>query len=98
MRYVSPETRLVGPEEAFDERLSPGAVAWERVRDSLGGGRFWSAALVLLLTLAIARSTSTVDWVDGIDIVTLVAVSGAVLMGVLALTPLSDAIPLGVGL
>src|SRR5262249_18406832 len=98
MRYVSPETRLVGPEEAFDYTLSAPAQLWERARESMGEGRLWSAVIVLLLTIAIARSTSTVDWVTGIDIVTWVALAGAVLLGVLALTPLRDPIPLGIGL
>jgi len=43
MRYVSPSGRLVSPEAAFDD--SPQARIWERVRDAVGGGRFWSAYL-----------------------------------------------------
>ena len=98
MRYVSPETRLVGPEAAFEERTGPLAMIWERARDSMGAGRFWTAALVLLLTLTVARSTATVHWVDGIDVITPIALGGAVLMGVLALTPIRDVISLGIGL
>jgi len=64
----------------------------------MSGGLGWTALLVLLLTLTIARSTATVGWVDGIDIVTYVAVGGAVLMGVLALVPLPWGVGLGSGL
>jgi transglutaminase-like putative cysteine protease len=96
MRYVSPETRLSGPEAAFED--SRASILWERVRESMGAGRFWAAALVLLLTLTIARSTSTVNWVDGIDVITPIALAGALLMGVLALTPPRDIVSLAIGL
>src|SRR6266550_2320938 len=87
MRYVSPSGRLVSPEAAFDD--SPQARIWERVRDAVGGGRFWSAVLVILLTFTVARSTSTVRWVDGID---------ALVLGVLAVLPVREPISLGIGL
>src|SRR5689334_19622991 len=96
MRYVSPEGRLVSPEAAFSD--SPQARLWERIRESVGGGRFWSAVLVLLLTLTVARSTATVHWVDGIDIITWVALGGAILMGVLASLPVREPISLAIGL
>ncbi|HEY8797149.1 MAG TPA: transglutaminase domain-containing protein [Candidatus Dormibacteraeota bacterium] len=51
------------------------------------GAAAWSAVLVLLLTLMIARSTATAAWVPGIDPVVPVALAGAVLMGVLAVLP-----------
>src|SRR2546430_4162827 len=86
MRYVSPEGRLAGPEAAFDSILNRRAMAWDRARGALGGGRIWSVALVLLLTFTVARSTSTVQWVSGIDVVNVIAVGAAVLMAVLALT------------
>jgi hypothetical protein len=95
MRYVSPEGRLVSPEAAFAD--SPQAMLWDRVKASVGGGRFWSAVLVALITLTVSRSTATVDWVPGIDIVTWVALAGALLMGVLALAPVGEALALGVG-
>ena len=95
MRYVSPEGRLVSPEAAFAD--SPQAALWDRIRESVDAGRFWSAALVLLLTLTVARSTATVHWVDGIDIITWVALGGAILMGVLALLPVREPISLGTG-
>ncbi|HEX3508842.1 MAG TPA: transglutaminase domain-containing protein [Candidatus Dormibacteraeota bacterium] len=62
------------------------------------GAVAWSAALILLLTLMIARSTATAAWVPGIDSVVLVALGGAVLMGVLAALPVPWPIGLGAGL
>src|SRR5256714_9783093 len=96
MRYVSPSGRLVSPEAAFDD--SPQARIWERVRDAVGGGRFWSAVLVILLTFTVARSTSTVRWVDGIDAIVWVALAGAFVLGVLAVLPVREPISLGIGL
>ena len=98
MRYVSPEGRLVGPEEAFDAALSGRALLWDRTREAMGGGRFWSAVLVILLTITVARSTTDVHWVDGIEVITLLAVAGAVVMGVLALAPVREPIALATGL
>src|SRR5213596_1512892 len=95
MRYVSPETRLVGPEAAFAERTGRVAQLWENARESMDGGRFWTAALVLLLTITVARSTTTVNWVPGIEVITPISLAGALLMGVLALTPVRDFIALG---
>ena len=96
MRYVSPSGRLVSPEAAFDD--SPQARIWERVREAVGGGRFWSAVLVVLLTFTVARSTSTVRWVDGIDAIVWVALAGALVLGVLAVLPVREPISLGIGL
>jgi transglutaminase-like putative cysteine protease len=62
------------------------------------GGLGWSALLIVLLTLVIARSTATAGWVDGIDVVTFVALGGAVVMGALALSPLPWGAGLGAGL
>ena len=87
MRYVSPDTRLTGPEAAFDQRTGGAATMWDRARESMGAGRFWAAVIVLLLTMTVARSTTTVRWVDGIDVITVIALGGALVMGVLALTP-----------
>ena len=39
MRYVSPEGRLVSPEAAF--AITPQGLMWDRIRESIGGGRFW---------------------------------------------------------
>src|SRR3989441_6447352 len=96
MRYVSPSGRLVSPEAAFDD--SPQALIWERIHDAVGGGRFWSAVLVLVLTFTVARSTSTVRWVDGIDVIVWVALAGAVVLGVLAVLSVREPLSLGVGL
>src|SRR5437762_7198212 len=96
MRYVSPSGRLVSPEDAF--RDGPQVLLWDRVRESIGGGRFWSAVLVILLTITVARSTATVRWVDNIDVILWVALGGALVMGVLAVLPVREPISLGIGL
>src|SRR2546430_13140063 len=98
MRYVSPEGRLAGPEAAFESTLNRRELLWDGARRSLGGGRFWSVVLVLLLTVTVARSTSTVQWVNGIDVVILIAVLAAVVMAVLALSRVREWIGLGIGL
>jgi transglutaminase-like putative cysteine protease len=85
------------PNPGFHLELVPGRL-WGRTRASLTGAVAWSAVLVLLLTLMIARSTATAAWVSGIDVVTAVALSGAVLMGVLAVTPVPWPAGLGIGL
>ncbi|GAC1474333.1 MAG: hypothetical protein PVS3B2_04090 [Candidatus Dormibacteraceae bacterium] len=61
------------------------------------GGRAWSALLVILLTLAIARSTVTASWVPGMDVVPLVALGGALLTAVLAVLPIRWPVGLAVG-
>src|SRR6184192_10447 len=98
MRYVSPEGRLAGPEAAFESTLNRRELLWDSARRSLGGGRFWSVVLVLLLTVTVARSTSTVQWVNGIDVVIVIAVLAAVVMAVLALSRVREWIGLGIGL
>src|SRR5438105_3239408 len=98
MRYVSPEGRLAGPEAAFESTLNRRELLWDSARRSLGGGRFWSVVLVLLLTVTVARSTSTVQWVNGIDVVIVIAVLAAVVMAVLALSRVWEWIGLGIGL
>src|SRR5260370_26862521 len=65
----------------------------QRTRDALPGGVLWTSLLVFFLTLAVAKSPGTAEWVGGIEVVPLVALAGAVLMGLLALTP----IPWGIG-
>src|SRR5256886_17295156 len=97
MRYVSPEGRLAGPEAAFESTLDRRGLVWGRARDAVGGGRLWSALLVLLLTLTVARSTTTVQWVTGIDVVNVIAVVAALLMGTLAVLPVREPIALGIG-
>ncbi|HEY1455816.1 MAG TPA: transglutaminase domain-containing protein [Candidatus Dormibacteraeota bacterium] len=58
----------------------------------------WSAVLVLLLSYDVARSTATAGWAPGIDVITIIAISGALLMAVLAVTPLASWAGLGIGL
>ena len=70
---------------------------WERVREAVGWGRLVSAVLVVALTLLVANSTSTAQWVDGTDVVVRIALFAAILMAVLALTPVPDGIALGAG-
>ncbi|MEA2628216.1 MAG: hypothetical protein QOJ10_676 [Chloroflexota bacterium] len=86
----------VSPNPRFGLALFPGRV-WGRARASLSEGLGWSAVLILLLTLMVARSTATAAWVGGIDVVAVVALAGAVLLGVLALAPIPWAVGLGIG-
>jgi len=87
----------VSPSPRFQLALVPGRV-WSRTRASMTGGLGWSAVLIVLLTFMIARSTATAAWVNGIDVVTLVALAGALFMGVLAVTRVPWVAGLGVGL
>src|SRR6266550_1524346 len=77
----------VSASTGFGPALWPGR-AWRRTRASMTGAAAWSAVLILLLTLMIARSTVTAAWVAGIDVVAPVALAGAVLMGLLAVVPM----------
>jgi len=71
-----------------------------RTRDALPGGVAWTSLLVFLLTLSIAKSTVTAQWVTGvgIEVVPLVAIGGAILMGLLALTAIPWAACLAIGM
>ncbi len=95
MRSVSHSAPLGRP-EGFDAGIAQTPLL-DRAREWLGGGRFWSAAIVLLLTLTVAKSTATVHWVDGIDVITPIAIVAAAVMSVLALLPIREPIALGVG-
>src|SRR5258707_2900162 len=77
MQSVSPRGRL---------QLVPGQVLGS-ARSSMQGGAWWSALIVLLLTFAVARSTATAGWVNGIDVIPLIALGGALFMAVLAAPP-----------
>jgi len=66
-------------------------------RSSMQGGLWWSALLVLLLTFAVARSTATAGWVNGIDVIPLIALGGALFMAVLAALPVPWPLALGAG-
>src|SRR5258708_13249259 len=76
---------------------TPGQI-WSGARTSMRGGVAWSALLVFLLTLSIARSTATAAWVPGMDAVPLIALSGALLMAVVAVLPVRWPIGLGFGI
>jgi transglutaminase-like putative cysteine protease len=71
---------------------------WTGARSSMRGGVSWSAVLVLLLTLSIARSTATAAWVGGMEVVPLIALSGALLMAALAVLPIRWPLALGFGM
>jgi transglutaminase-like putative cysteine protease len=87
MQSVSPRGRL---------QLVPGQVLGS-ARSSMQGGLWWSALLVLLLTFTVARSTATAGWVNGIDIIPLIALGGALFMAVLAALPVPWPLALGAG-
>src|SRR5260370_18770855 len=72
----------------------------QRTRAALPGGILWTSILVFLLTLAMAKSIVTAEWVVGvgIEVVALVAIGGAILTGLLALTPISWAACLAIGM
>lgn len=70
----------------------------QRTRDGLPGGVVWTSALVFLLTLSIAKSTVTAQWVTGMDIVPGVALAGAIVMGLLALAPIPWSVGIGIGM
>ncbi len=97
MRYVSPSGRLAGPEAAFEGGVTRSSAALERAREWMGGGRFWSAVFVLLITISVAKSTATAPWVDGLAVITPIAIIGAVLLTVLAILPVREPIALGIG-
>ena len=77
-------------------QLVPGHVLGS-ARSSMQGGLWWSALLVLLLTFTVARSTATAAWVNGIDIIPLIALGGALFMAVLAALPVPWPLALGAG-
>jgi transglutaminase-like putative cysteine protease len=85
------------PSPGFHVPLVPGRV-WGRTRDAMTWSSAASLVLILLLALTVAKSTATVAWVGGLDVVVVVALGAALLMGVLAVTPLPWAVGLGVGL
>ncbi len=87
----------VSPDPRSGLALFPSRV-WGRTRASLADGLGWSAVLIFLLTLMVARSTATAAWVGGIDVVAGVALAGALLLGVLAIAPIPWAAGLGIGL
>src|SRR5260370_35437112 len=59
----------------------------QRTRDALPGGVLWTSLLVFFLTLAVSKSTVTAEWVGGIEVVPLVALAGALVLGSPSLAP-----------
>jgi hypothetical protein len=78
-------------------QVAPGQL-WSGARSSMRGGQWWSALLVLLLTLAVARSTATASWVGGLEVVPLIALGGALLMTLLAMLPIRWPVAVGFGM
>src|SRR5260370_20745090 len=70
----------------------------QRTRDAMPGGVLWTSLLVFFLTLAVSKSTVTAQWVVGIEVVPLVALVGAIVMGLLALTPIPGGAALAIGM
>jgi len=92
MQSASPKA-LSDLKAQFDRELM-----WERVRTALGQGHLVAFVIVVLLTLSIANSTATAQWVSGIGVITGVALAGAVALGILAILPVPWPGALGLGL
>src|ERR1700730_7279570 len=88
MQSASLSTRL---------QLIPGK-AWDRARSSTKDGILWSALIVFLLAYTIARSTAAAGWTSGIDVIPSIALGGALLMAVVAVSPVPWPAGLGVGM
>ena len=78
-------------------QLAPGML-WDRARSSSRDGTLWSALIVFLLVLTIARSTAAAGWTSGIDVIPSIALAGALVMAVLALLPVPWPAGLGLGM
>ena len=68
----------------------------DSARRSISSTQVWSAALVMMLTLLVAKSTVTAEWVDGIGVIVPLALGAAVLASVLAASSLPW--PAGLGI
>ena len=78
----------VSPRGRFELTAMPG-VAWQRTRAAVPASTVWTAILVFALAVTIAKSTVSALWVPaGVDGIPFVALGGAILMSVLAVTPL----------
>ena len=77
---------------------SPYRLVVDRTRAALPASVLWSALLVFLLTFVLAKSTITAGWAPGIQVVAVIALAGALLMGVLAVSPLPWGLGAGIGL
>jgi hypothetical protein len=71
---------------------------WDRARSSSRDGTLWSALIVFLLVLTIARSTAAAGWTSGIDVIPSIALAGALVMAVLAVLPVPWPAGLGLGM
>src|SRR5260370_2886436 len=94
LAWGGPGTQFASPSERL--ALARGEL-WGRARSSMGGGVLWSALIVSLLTYAIASSTATAGWVNGVEVIPLVALGGALLMAGLAVLPVPWPASLGLG-
>src|SRR5256885_13220932 len=74
-------------------------VAWKRTRAAVPGSTLWLALITFLLVYTIAKSTDTASWVGmGREVGPPVALAGAVLMGVLAVTPIPWWVSVAIGM
>ncbi len=74
-------------------------VAWKRTRAAVPGSTLWLALITFLLVYTIAKSTDAASWVVmGGDVGPPVALAGAVLMGVLAVTPIPWWVSVAIGM
>ncbi len=78
--------------------LRPYVRVIHQTRANLTGSVLWTSLLIFLLTLSLARSTVTAQWVPGIEVIPFLALAGALVMGLLALVPLPWAVGFGIGL
>src|SRR5258708_15582965 len=87
MQFASPSERLA---------LARGEL-WGRARSSMGGGVLWSALIVFLAPYAVASLPGAAGWVNGVEVIPLVALGGALLMAGLAVLPVPWPASLGLG-
>src|ERR1700686_2017586 len=80
------EMESVSP-SGFQLTTLPG-VAWRRTRQAVPAASLVSALLTFLLVLPIPQATAASGGVPGIDDAPLIALAGAVILGILAMTPL----------
>lgn len=78
--------------------LRPYVRVIEQTRANLTASVLWTGLLIFLLTLSLARSTVTAQWVPGIEVIPFLALAGALVMGLLALLPLPWGLGFGIGL
>jgi transglutaminase-like putative cysteine protease len=74
------------------------SLVWKRTREALPASTLWTALITFFLLLTIAKSTVSAAWVPGIEVAPMVAIGGAALMGVVAVTPLPWWLCVGTGM